>query len=157
MTWNREEVSALLGVVLAIIFIYRLKKWYSRKCPCGSWLYRRSHKISEEDLSGKRASITFRHCFGCNDFVEIKSEDKHFSDPELIWRRVFYPWQFRGFGESMRRAQILVSRRLHRASMIRADLNRPPLNLGEQLNQSKVRTFILKPFQKTPVGRIFTR
>ncbi|KND48307.1 MAG: hypothetical protein AB197_00870 [Parcubacteria bacterium C7867-002] len=156
MAWNTEDVCALIGVVLACTIIYRLTKWQARKCPCGSWGYWRSHKISEEDpSSGKRASITFRHCFGCNDFVEIKSEDKRFSDFELIWRRVLYPWQFRGFGESMRRAHILVSRHLHRASIIRANLNPPPRNLGKHLDRSKAQAPILmNSFPKKPVGRI---
>jgi hypothetical protein len=109
-----ENSFWITGIIVVGFFIaYRLYKWLSRRCSCGSVWYWRSHKIVREG-NGFYSPITFRKCFGCGTFTGIKSETKRFSTLGLWWRETFHWWQFVDVGEYMRRAGILVNNTVHK-------------------------------------------
>jgi len=124
MTWNWNDIFTVVQLGLVVSLLYRLYKWRSRRCPCGCWWYWRSHKIADEGR-GVHSSITFRQCFGCRDFVEVKSYDKHFSRFELWWRKTIHPWQFSNVGELMYKARILVDQKAYLAAMPRVHWQKP--------------------------------
>ena len=136
MEWNWDDAFVIGRIIIAFVIIYRAYKWWSRRCTCGSLWFLRFHKMADEG-QGKYSPMTFRHCFGCGDFIEIKSDTKRFNRLELWWRQTFHWQQFSNIAESMRRAQILVDQRTYRASMTRSklspllcDLKQKPLPRG---------------------------
>lgn len=89
-------------LIFLLLVLYRLNKWVSRRCRCGSYRYSRCHKIHDEG-DGCYTTYTFRKC-SCGSFTLLKSDTKVFNAFELWWRETFFAHQFLGLDECLSQA-----------------------------------------------------
>ncbi len=98
--------------------LYRMYKWWSRRCECGSLWYWRFHRIYIEDPVSRKCSVfAFKEGLRCGHF-EGRSYDKQFSFVGFWWRRIFLFWQFWDASHHLRRAGLVSERISKRRSVI---------------------------------------
>ena len=131
----------IVAGIVSFALVYRVCKWYTRRCRCGSWRYSRFHSMSNEG-DGTHTSCTFIDCRTCGHFALQKSDTRRFGKIELAWRRLVYPSQFTDPGEYLRRAGVSLTRPQSIAACARR--TRIRANAPEDLTQllSKPRTYV---------------